>query len=206
MKDNLEFLKKHKPTLIGLPETRKAAVCIPLIETEDGWDILFEVRAADIDSQPGDICFPGGGLEEGETTGEAAVREMTEELLVKEDQIEVLGLMDVFGGGSGMLYVYPYAVILHGYEGTFSSDEVERVFRVPLAWFLENRPEIYHTTMQVVPGEEFPYERIHGGRDYAWRKHWDEVMFYQYKDETIWGMTAKIMDAFARIYENEAEM
>ncbi len=203
-KDNLEFLKEHKPTLIGLPEARKAAVCIPLIETDEGWDILFEVRAADIESQPGDICFPGGGLEEGETTAQAAVREMTEELLVSRDQIEMLGLLDVFGGGSGMLYVYPYAVILSGYKGTFSPAEVERVFRVPLAWFCENGPEVYHTSMQVIPGEGFPYDRIHDGRGYTWRKRSDEVLFYQYGDETIWGMTAKILNAFIKIYKEES--
>ncbi len=202
-KVDLEFLKQHKPTLIGLPEAKKAAVCIPLIETEDGWDILFEVRAADIDSQPGDICFPGGGLEEGETTEEAAVREMREELLVTEDQIEVLGLMDVFGGGSGLLYVYPYAAVLRDYEDTFSPYEVERVFRVPLEWFLENSPEVYITSLQVVPEEKFPYERIHGGRDYAWRKRRDEVLFYQYGEETIWGMTAKIVEAFSRVCRGE---
>ncbi len=203
MKDDLEFLKDHRPTIIGLPEARKAAVCIPLIETDRGWDILFEVRAADIDSQPGDICFPGGALEEGETTEEAAVREMTEELLVDREQIRILGLMDVFGGGSGVLFVYPYAAVLKDYEDTFSTDEVERVFRVPLSWFLKNSPEVYRTDLKVVPQEEFPYDRIHGGRDYSWRKRWEEVLFYQYGNETIWGMTAKIINSFVRIYTGE---
>ncbi len=202
-KEDLAFLKNHKPTLIGLPEARKAAVCIPLIETANGWDILFEVRADAIESQPGDICFPGGSLEAGETTQEAAVREMTEELLVAADQIEVLGLMDVFGGGSGMLYVYPYAVVLRDYADTFSPAEVARVFRVPLAWFLENSPEVYRTRMQVVPGETFPYDRIRGGREYNWRERRDEIFFYQYGDETIWGMTAKILHAFVEIYRNK---
>ncbi len=198
-KEFLKFIKQHKPTLIGLPEAKKAAVCIPLIRTSDGWEILFEVRAADIPSQPGDICFPGGALEEGESTSEAAVREMREELLVREEQIEVLGLMDVFGGGSGMLYVYPYAVLLTDYRGTFNPSEVERVFCAPLSFFLENPPEVYHTRMQVIPEEGFPYERIHGGRAYAWRERRDEVLFYRYGDETIWGMTAKILHAFVRV-------
>ncbi len=202
-KENLDFLKEHQPTLIGLSEAKKAAVCIPLLEAEDGWDILFEVRAADIMSQPGDICFPGGSLEPGETTEEAAVREMTEELMVTQDQIEVLGRMDVFGGGSGMLYVYPYAVRLTGYEGTFSPKEVERVFTVPLGWFLEHEPEVYHTRMQVQPEEGFPYERIHGGRSYGWRERREETLFYQYGEEAIWGMTAKILYAFGKVYKEK---
>ncbi len=200
--DKLEFLKQHKPTLIGLAGAKKAAVCIPLIETEDGYDILFEVRSAGIGSQPGDICFPGGSLEDGETTQEAAVRETMEELRIDRDQIEVLGLMDVFGGISGTLYVYPYAVLLSGYEGTFSPDEVERVFTVPLAFFLEHAPEVYHTQLTVEPEEDFPYARVQGGRGYAWRERREEVLFYQYEEETIWGMTAKILDAFVKIWQN----
>lgn len=200
MKMDLDFLRQHRATVIGLPESKKAAVCIPLIQTEEGYDILFEVRSTCIDSQPGDICFPGGMVEAGETTGDAALREMREELLVSRKQIEVLGLMDLFGGGSGRLYVYPYAVILSEYEGTFSTDEVEEVFRVPLGFFLDTEPEVYHTVMKVVPEEGFPFERIHGGREYAWRERREEILFYQYGKYTIWGMTAKIVHAFARLF------
>ncbi len=200
-KDDLDRLRQHKPTLIGLPEAKKAAVCIPLIETEDGYDILFEVRTDDIDSQPGDICFPGGMLEEGETPGEAALREIGEELCVSPGQVEVLGLMDLFGGGSGMLYVYPYAVLLRDYGDTFSPDEVARVFRVPAEYFREHGPEVYETRMQVIPEEGFPYERIHGGRDYGWRERRDDVLFYRYGDDTIWGMTAKMLQSFLKIFD-----
>ncbi len=200
--DKPEFLKQHKPTLIGLSGAKKAAVCIPLIGTEDGYEILFEVRSAGIGSQPGDLCFPGGSLEDGETTKEAAIRETMEELRIDRDRIEVLGLMDVFGGVSGTLYVYPYAALLSGYEGTFNPDEVERVFTVPLAFFLEHTPEVYHTRLTVEPEEGFPYARVQGGREYAWRERREEVLFYQYKEETIWGMTAKILAAFVEIWKN----
>lgn len=205
MRKDLEFLRQHQPTVIGLPESKKAAVCIPLIETESGYDILFEVRSAEIDSQPGDICLPGGSVESGETTREAALREMQEELLVSSEQIEVLGLMDLFGGGTGRLYVYPYAVYLKDYDGTYSTDEVAEVFRVPLDFFLENEPEVYHTVMKVIPEEGFPFERIHGGRAYGWRERREEILFYQYGKYTIWGMTAKIIHAFAGTAEKERQ-
>ncbi len=201
MREDLDFLRRYKPTLIGLREAKKAAVCIPMIGTEDGWDILFEVRASDIGIQPGDICFPGGHLKEGEGTWEAAVREIREELLIQNDQIEQIGLMDVFGAGGANLYVYPYAVLLKGYENTFSSQEVEKVFRVPLSWFCNNDPEVYYTSMKIEPQEGFPYERIHGGRDYNWRERREDVLFYQYKEYTIWGMTAKIIHSFVEIYK-----
>lgn len=199
-KKQWDYLKNHKSTLIGMQQSRKSAVCIPLIETENGYDILFEVRSSKIDSQPGDICFPGGMVEVGETTQEAAIREMTEELLVAPSQIEMIGLMDILA--VNRLFVYPYAVILKEYKNTFSTDEVEDVFRVPLQFFLENKPEVYNIKMKVIPEEGFPYDRIHGGREYAWRDRQEEIFFYQYGKYTIWGMTAKMMESFGEIYRN----
>lgn len=195
---SIEKIKNHKPTLIGLRESKKAAVCIPLIKTEDGYDVLFEVRSSKIDSQPGDICFPGGMVEAGENCPDAAVREMCEELLVQTGQVEILGALDILATIGGLL-IYPYAAILHDYRGTFSTDEVEQVFRVPLSFFLENKPEIYETVLKVVPGEDFPYERIHGGRDYQWRQRRDSVYFYRYGARDIWGLTARIMASFVEL-------
>jgi len=200
-KPDLDFLRQHKPSLIGMDRGRKAAVCIPLIRTENGYDLLFEVRSSFIESQPGDICFPGGMAEPDEDTQAAALREIAEELLISPEQVELLSLMDVLGGSR--LYVYPYAVLLSDYHGSFSTDEVESVFRVPLDFFFEQEPEIYYTTMKVMPEENFPYDRIYGGRDYAWRERREEVLFYQYGEYTIWGMTAKIVCSFAEIIKRK---
>ena len=134
----LERLSQHKPSLIGINECKKSAVCIPLIETENGYEVLFEVRSAKIVSQPGDICLPGGMLEPGETPEEAVVRETMEELLISGEQIQMLGLMDVLYTGMGLM-LYPYAVVLQGYQGTCSEDEVEEIFTVPLDFFFAYR-------------------------------------------------------------------
>ena len=52
-----------------VPENRfrHYAVLVPLIRREDGIHVLYEVRARDLDRQPGEICFPGGMQEPGET-------------------------------------------------------------------------------------------------------------------------------------------
>ena len=47
--------------------TREYAVLVPLVECPEGPSLLFEVRAETLDHQPGEVCFPGGGLEPGET-------------------------------------------------------------------------------------------------------------------------------------------
>ncbi len=203
MNKELERLSQHKSTLIGIEDCMKSAVCIPLIETAQGYDILFEVRSSKIIHQPGDVCFPGGMLEPGESAANAAVREMMEELLISEDQIMVLGLMDVLYTGNRLM-IYPYAAVLQNYPGTFSEEEVEKVFTVPLDFFLNTEPKVYRVEAQVIPGEDFPYDLVYGGKNYNWRKRREDILFYQYEDHVIWGLTARIMHSFAEIYKNTA--
>lgn len=199
-KEQLERIRRHRASIIGMDQAKKSAVCIPLLDTEDGFDVLFEIRSSKIASQPGDICFPGGMVEPGETEQEAAVREMTEELLVDASQIQVIGAVDIFP--ASRMYVYPFVALLENYKKTFSTDEVAEVFSVPLQFFLENDPEVYYTHMKVIPEEGFPYERIRGGRAYGWRERSEEIFFYQYRQYNIWGMTAKMMEAFVRSIRN----
>lgn len=203
--ENLEYiLSQHTPGIIGMDKCKKSAVCIPLIRTERGYDILFEIRSAKIDSQPGDICLPGGMVESGEEPKEAALREICEELLIEPSQIQMLGLTDLLLMPS--LVIYPYAVMLSDYEETYSSDEVEKVFRVPLDFFRTHKPEVYQIEMPVVPPEDFPYDRIVGGRDYRWRRRIDEIYFYKYGNYNIWGLTAKIMDSFRKVLDQKCRV
>lgn len=192
-------LSEHKPALIGADECVKSAVCIPLIRTEQGYEVLFEVRSSKIMHQPGDVCFPGGMLEAGETPEEAAAREMTEELLITREQFHIFGLMDVLYTGHRLL-MYPYAAELYDYKGTYSKDEVGEVFTVPLTFFLYTEPDVYQVEAQVFPGEDFPYNLVYGGKKYQWRKRKEDVLFYQYEGHVIWGLTAKIIKSFAGIY------
>ena len=61
MENLKEKLAQHEPTFIGMDQCHQAAVCIPLLKnTNGGYDVLFEVRAATIAHQPGDVCLPGG--------------------------------------------------------------------------------------------------------------------------------------------------
>ena len=65
------------------------AVLIPFVTTEEGKALLLEVRSQLV-KQPGEICFPGGRVEAGETPVETAVRETCEELGLKPEDIEVI--------------------------------------------------------------------------------------------------------------------
>ena len=194
-----DALARHESTFIGMDQCHQAAVCIPLLKNADGtFDVLFEVRAATIAHQPGDVCLPGGMVEEGENPRDAALRELQEELLLKEEQICYLGDMDKLYTGSHLI-MYSFAVEVTEYQNTFSQAEVDEVFTVPLEFFLHTDPECYVIRAKVEPGEDFPYELICGGREYRWRSRKEEVCFYQYEGHVIWGLTAKMMRAFTDV-------
>ena len=180
-----------------------SAVAVTLLETPEGESVLFEVRSEKIAHQPGDICCPGGMVEEGETPEEAVIREMTEELLVKREQITVLQAMDILPAGS--MAVHPYVCRLRDYDGGFSREEAAEVFCVPLAFFLETEPEMHEVTWNVQFGEDFPFGKIRGGRDYPWRERKDRIFFYEYQGRVIWGLTAKLMKAYAERVKRQAE-
>ena len=80
IEDIINKSKNAIPYINGWKKMRRAAVILPLIEINNEIHLLFEVRSKKMKSQPGDICFPGGKIEENESPKSAALREASEEL------------------------------------------------------------------------------------------------------------------------------
>ena len=194
----LEKLRGRKPTLIDFEQYRHYAVVIPLIEKDGTYEVLFEVRSSKLNRQPGEICFPGGKCDAGETSEQAAHREICEELLIQPGQVEIIAPMDILISPSSMI-LYPYLGVLKDYQGTFSESEVQEVFTVPLKYFLENEPDTYYNTVRNIPQEGFPFDKIDGGENYKWHKGRYPVHFYEYDRYIIWGLTARIMCSAAQL-------
>lgn len=116
-----------------------AAVLVPLIDTKQGPAVLFEVRAAGLGWQPGDVCFPGGRYECGDDSfAKTAVRETCEELGITEDKIELCGELDYLVTHMGPI-IHPFVGRLaNEVKLDCNSDEVAEIFTVPLIfyWFL----------------------------------------------------------------------
>ena len=173
------------------------SVMIPLIKIDGEIHLLFEKRAFTLRNQPGEISFPGGRIEKGESPREAAVRETAEELLISEREIEIYS--------EGDFVVNPYAAIIYTFVGEIkkdfdkispSEDEVEKVFTVPLSYFLKTKPKSYKINLRVERNKEFPYHLIPNGVNYKFKRGREEVLFYEYEDEIIWGFTAKMARRF----------
>lgn len=187
------YLKNRTPQIISEGDLTRSAVVIALTDNDE---VILEVRSGKITHQPGDICLPGGKVEDGETPEQAAVRELKEELLIESSQIHMIAPLSIFV--TGMLEIHSFLCRVSGYHDTFQKDEVESILRVPLGFILSTEPEIHKVEWHPDLKEDFPFEKIHGGRSYVWRKHLSKIRFYEYEGNVIWGITARIMEAFAR--------
>lgn len=203
---NIDFIvEKFKDRESKLLENkRQYAVLLPLIKIEGHWHIIYERRAKNLSANPGEVSFPGGGLEGLESFEEAAIRETMEELCIERENIEVLGKLDLLVSYANFL-IQPFVGIISGINVDKirpNKDEVDYIFTVPLEYLLENEPEKYNLDLQTVGSEEFPYYLIPNGKDYSFRSGKHSVLFYQCFNEIIWGHTAAITRNFIDIIKD----
>lgn len=190
------LLQNRVPKEIG--SYKRSSVMILLYEENDEIYLILEKRALNLRHQPGDVCLPGGKIEEGETPIEAAIRETVEELGIDKEDLEVYSAMDYLITPFSVI-MYPFVAKIKELKDTYSKDEVDSLIKIPLKFLLENEP-IYHEGELIVDrGEDFPYDLIRGGEGYKFSKCMYETYFYIWKDEVIWGHTARIIYELIKI-------
>lgn len=197
---NKDKFYNRQPKIIEEEQLRKYAVLVPIIKTTEGLYLLFEKRSHKLNAQPGEICFPGGKLEPNETLAECAIRETVEELMIDEQQIDLIGPGDIFVSPFNII-IYPFLGVLNDYQYTYSTEEVADVIKVPLEFFLNNKPTIFKSRVITNPHEDFPYEWIPNGKNYRWAKGNYDVLFYRYENTVIWGITARIIKSMISLIE-----
>ena len=192
--DDIAMKLKDRPIgVIG--KRREYSVLMPLVERDGKICFLFEVRSQDI-AQPGDVCFPGGRIEEGETATEAAIRETEEEMGLKREDIDVFGRFDSMLEVGRIVMHTVVARIDESALGSMSPDsEVREWFTVPLDFFAQNKPD-YHPIPIIQSTENFPFEKHGIDPDYRWRKAYSDTFFWHYEGHLIWGLTAGIVEWF----------
>jgi 8-oxo-dGTP pyrophosphatase MutT (NUDIX family) len=170
------------------------SVLVPLVEKEGQLYLLYQLRAAHMKRQPGEVCFPGGKVEPGESLQQCAVRETVEELGILESDIKVINQMDVMHTYSNFT-LFPFLGTIKAEaldRLNCNPDEVEEVFLVPLDHLIENDPFLYK--MQIAPliKEDFPYEKIKFPKTYKWRYRTNDIPIYEYENRIIWGLTGRV--------------
>lgn len=186
------FYTDHRSGPIGTH--RFFTVLVPFVEIENELHLLFEVRAKDMASQPGEICFPGGHMEGEETPVEGAVRETFEETGLHPKDLLFLAPGDtLYGNADYTLYTSIAVIAPDALERmTLQTDEVDSVFTLPFAAFTEREPELIEGDM-CTDMSHFPYEEVGIDRDYRWRTGTWMIPIYHIEERVIWGMTANII-------------
>ena len=201
MTGELERLRRrfeaHEPGLLGA--RRSYAVLCPLVEGEDGLRLLFEVRAPQL-RQGGEVCFPGGRMEAGESVSDCALRETEEELSIPREEVTLLGTPDFICNQRGFLLRPVLGLVSPaGFAALRPSPaEVAEAFTVPLAFFRETEPELRRYELIPQVPEDFPYDGLGIPRDYPWARGRTEVPIWYYQGHAVWGMTARLVKEIIR--------
>ena len=132
------------PAAEPAPALKRAAVAIALVEADDGpggTALLLTLRAAGLRAHRGQWALPGGRCDEGETSVQASLRELHEELGLDLGPDDVLGLLDDYPTRSGYLITPVVVWAAAGAALSPNPAEVASVHRIGLEEI--ERPEAF---------------------------------------------------------------
>ncbi len=199
-----KIFKERTPKVIGMKKS--FSVLVPVVEKDGELHILYEVRGENLNRQPGEVCFPGGELEKGETPCQGAVRETFEELGITKDKIKVICELDAIHSYTNFsMYCFLGEIAYEDLQASKPNEaEVAELFLVPLKDLLDAEPIIYKLSVEPqAPG--FPNDIIGFPNGYPWRKGTSDVPIYTGFKHVIWGLTGRITRNFLEILKQNLQ-
>jgi 8-oxo-dGTP pyrophosphatase MutT (NUDIX family) len=145
---------------------RDAAVLVPVVKRADELTVLFTRRAAHLQDHAGQISFPGGRVEEGESSRDTALRETAEEIGLDAGRIEILGHLNDYATVTGYRVTPVVGLVQPPFELKPVELEVAEVFEVPLEFLLD--PTNHQRNQLVYDGLEREYYAMPYGPYYIW--------------------------------------
>lgn len=157
-----------------------AAVLVGVLDN-NGASLLLTQRHGGLSKHAGQIAFPGGRMDAGETPLQAALREAEEEIGLERRFVEPLGYLDGYLTVTGYFIVPVVARILPGHEFVAQTDEVDEIFDVPLQFLLDTK------------------NRETQSRE--WKGMTRYYYVYPYETRHIWGATAGMIKNLSDRFE-----
>ena len=162
------------------PGARLSAVLIALVDGPDGAEVLLTRRSMALRNHRGEISFPGGRVDAGETVDQAALREAFEEVALDPAAVRLVGHLEPISTVVSLSHIVPVVGVLAARPGLHPSEaEVDRVLWVPLAELL--RDGTYREEHWGTPPTDRP------------------IHFFELDDETVWGATARLLHQLLRV-------
>lgn len=165
---------------------KSAAVLVPLFEDAEGVvRVLLTERSAKLTTHKGEVCLPGGKRDPGDVDDvHCALREAQEELGLDPASVNIVAQMPPFLSKHILSVTPVIGTVPSTLKLTPNADEVNAVFDMPLAAFLEDVPSHTH-------------------KDTEWAGLDFRIHYFQYNHFLVWGLTAAILidiaqKAFAR--------
>jgi 8-oxo-dGTP pyrophosphatase MutT (NUDIX family) len=155
-----------------------AAVLVPVVMGTEP-SILLTKRTSHLNKHAGQISFPGGRIDPGDSGPEAAaLREAHEEIGLDSDLVQVLGRMTDHVTGTGYRITPVLGVLPPELSYRLSVHEVEAIFELPMRVVMD--PDAPRRQRQHVRG--------------VWREYW----VWPHPEHFIWGATAAILVQLAK--------
>jgi 8-oxo-dGTP pyrophosphatase MutT (NUDIX family) len=162
------------PLLPAFPGAKHSAVLVALVDGDRGPEVLLTRRSWELRHHRGEVSFPGGRMDPGETPTDTALREAHEEVGLDPASVTVRGELSHLNTVVSRSYIVPKVATLPARaELVGQTMEVDRVMWVPLSEL--TRPDTYRSERWGFGGTE---------RD---------LHFFHLDDETIWGATARML-------------
>ncbi|MBI5814356.1 MAG: CoA pyrophosphatase [Nitrospinae bacterium] len=183
-----EFTRRASHALLMEPQGNAApgrimaATLAPVALINGEASFGFIRRSANLNYHPGQIAFPGGRMEPGETPVQTALREVEEETGIGGGHIKILGMLPLMDTASTGFAVWPVVGVVHG-EPVMNvpNGEVEEFFWAPVDHFM-NGSFVKRTT--TLPGEGAPRPA------------------FLYQGREIWGLTFRIVMRIVSLFEH----
>ncbi len=180
-------LNDHQPLAFDLQVERRAAVAMILRQGELGTEVLLIQRAEhDLDPWSGDLGFPGGRIEDDDSSARAAAeRETYEEIGLNLKERHYLGRNDDLNGIRLSVNISCFVYYLdEPVEFTLNRDEVSKCFWVPLKTLMQ--PERSDFVQFNRPGTDRQHPVIH---------------LREWTAKPLWGITYRLIDNFLSLFD-----
>jgi 8-oxo-dGTP pyrophosphatase MutT (NUDIX family) len=183
LRDVLAQALDPAPAHVPAPGDRLAAVLAPLVESPAP-SLIFTVRSDSLSRHAGEVSFPGGLVDQGESAADAARREAYEEIGLDPALPRVVGSLPPVHTYVSAILVVPFVGLLETAPELFPAEaEIKEIVRVLVADLA-----VVEETMEL--------PRAEGGTWRGWA--------YPVDGHTIWGATGIMLHSFLEVVRREA--